>query len=136
MITGIAHVCIGSPDLGATARFYCEGLGFRKKFDFIRNGEVAGFYLEAGAGAFVEVFRNDRINREGTPPIMHLCLETDDIDNVRRQLKKAGFEVTEKAMGADNSWQCWTKDPAGVSIEFHEYTAESSQKTGADCVLG
>jgi hypothetical protein len=43
--------------------------------------------------------------------------------------------VTDKILGADHSWQIWTADPAGVKIEFHQYTNASCQTTGADCVL-
>jgi hypothetical protein len=50
-------------------------------------------------------------------------------------VKALGYDVTDKTMGADRSWQAWTKDPGGVRIEFHQYTARSCQKTGADCVL-
>ncbi|MBU4199845.1 MAG: hypothetical protein KKG09_06915 [Verrucomicrobia bacterium] len=35
---------------------YCSGLGFRKVFDFIRGGEIIGFYLAVAEHAFMEVF--------------------------------------------------------------------------------
>lgn len=54
---------------------------------------------------------------------------------VRRCLGAGGYAVTEKKLGADQSWQAWTTDPSGVRIEFHQYTAHSSQVTGKDCVL-
>ncbi len=66
----------------------------------------------------------------------HFCLETDDIDEVARRLADNGYPVTEKKLGADQSWQVWTKDPSGVRIEFHQYTPKSSQRTHQDCILG
>ena len=48
MIKGIAHLCIRVADLGRTARFYCQGLGLEKAFDFRRDDKTVGFYLKAG----------------------------------------------------------------------------------------
>lgn len=135
MIKGIAHICIASADLAATERFYCSGLGFKKSFDFLRGGKVIGFYLEVVKNSYVEVFRHDVIDAEAKSPISHICFETDDIDGISRRLKKQGYHVTDKTLGADHSWQTWTADPAGVKIEFHQYTATSTQVTGQNCIL-
>ena len=51
-------------------------------------------------------------------------------------LIEKGYEVTEKKLGADESWQTWVTDPSGVRIEFHEYTEKSTQITGEDCIVG
>jgi len=135
MIRGIAHICIGSKDLAATERFYCAGLGFSKAFNFIRNGDVFGFYLRVAENSHIEVFRQDEIQEGPKCPIRHMCFEVDDIESTVRRLKDQGYDATEKQLGADRSWQAWTTDPGGVRIEFHQYTAESSQKTGRDCRL-
>jgi len=135
MIKGLAHVCIGTLDLAATERFYCFGLGMTKAFDFIRKGQVIGFYLRAGANSFVEVFLRDTVVSQPDTPISHLCLEVSDIDETIARLKANGYEATGKKLGADQSWQAWITDPAGVRIEFHQYTPRSSQITGAACVL-
>lgn len=135
MITDIAHICIAAHDLNATERFYCEGLHLRKCFDFLKEGTRIGFYLEVTAGRYIEVFLRDYVESDNCCPIMHLCLQVKDIDSVRRHLIEFGAEVTEKKLGADNSWQLWAKDPGGVRIEFHQYTPNSSQLTGKNCVL-
>lgn len=135
MVKGIAHICISSVDLAATERFYCSGLGMPKVFDFIRKGEVIGFYLRAGGNAFVEVFQRGSVSPDAGAPISHLCLEVTDIDEVVKRLKTHGYETTAKVMGADWSWQAWVTDPAGVRIEFHQYTPDSCQLTGAPCHL-
>ena len=54
MIRGIAHLCIRVADLEQTARFYCDGLGLKKAFDFIRDGKVVGFYLRVGNGNYLD----------------------------------------------------------------------------------
>ncbi len=135
MITGFAHICIVTPDLAATQRFYTEALGFKKTFDFISKGEIIGFYLEMADKTFIEVFKQDDVQPDAKSPIVHMCLEVDDIDAVAKAIASRGYEVTEKMLGADHSWQIWTTDPGGVKIEFHQYTKDSCQLSGKDCVL-
>ena len=135
MIKGFAHVCLAATDLSAVERFYVAELGFRKVFNFIRNGAVSGFYLEVAENSYIEVFSGGEINVTDRAPIAHFCLETDDIDQVAKRLADNDYPVTEKKLGADQSWQIWTRDPSGVRIEFHQYTPESSQCTHQDCML-
>ena len=135
MIKQLAHVCISAKDLDASAHFYTEVLGLRRAFNFRKAEGVFGFYLEVGPGNYIEVFQRAQVDAPGHGPIQHICLEVEDIDAVARQLAQHDCEVTEKTLGADQSWQIWTTDPAGVRIEFHQYTDTSSQRTGRDCVL-
>lgn len=135
MIKGLAHVCLLAKDLAAAEHFYCKGLGLAKAFDFIRNDRVAGFYLELSRGAYIEIFERGSIDVLPNIPIQHFCLEVDDIEQTGLRLAQNGYEVTQKAMGADQSWQMWTADPSGVRIEFHQYTAQSSQITHENCIL-
>ena len=44
--------------------------------------------------------------------------DVDSIDDISRPLTEAGYEVTEKKLGADESWQAWVTDPTGIRIEF------------------
>ena len=135
MIKGLAHVCLAATDLAATERFYCRGLGLKKAFDFLRQGSIIGFYLEVGPGSYIEVFQRAEVNAGAASPIQHLCIEVDDIDAVGKRLAESGYPVTEKKLGADRSWQMWVTDPAGVRIEFHQYTPQSSQIIRQNCVL-
>lgn len=134
MIKGIAHVCLSAKDLAAAEHFYCQVLGLKKRFDFVRKGEVVGFYLSAGGRTYIEVFGSDSIPPQAGA-IRHLCLETDDIDGVIAQIKSRDWAIGEKKLGNDHSWQVWIKAPDGVDIEFHQYTPESCQTTGQTCEL-
>jgi catechol 2,3-dioxygenase-like lactoylglutathione lyase family enzyme len=136
MIQSIAHVCLAATDLAATERFYTLGLGFKKHFDFLRGGKLVGFYFEVAPMNYVEVFRQDDVTPDGKCPIRHVCFQTDDIDAVAKRLRDHGYEASPTRRGGDQSWQIWTNDPAGVRIEFHQYTDKSSQLTRNDCVLG
>lgn len=135
MIKGFAHVCLAATDLAAVERFYIQGLGCKKAFDFIRSGQVIGFYLEVVPGSYIEVFLRGEIELDNKAPILHFCLEVDDIEQTARRLVENGYEATEKKLGSDQSWQIWTSDPSGVRIEFHQYTPDSSQVTHNNCIL-
>lgn len=134
MVKGIAHVCIESEDLERTRWFYCDVLGMEKQFDFIKEGKPFGFYLKMAGGSFIEVFSTASLPR-GKSPIKHFCLETDDIDGVISALEANGIAHRGKKKGSDSSWQVWTSDPSGIDFEFHQYTPESSQFTGKECVV-
>ncbi len=135
MIKQLAHINIGAFDLGACEDFYCSVLGMEKTFEFVRDGQVIGFYLGAGNETFIEVFLQHGGAAEGSALLRHFCLEVEDIDAVIAAVRAKGWEISDKSWGADRAWQAWTKDPSGVSIELMQYTAESSQHTGAACIL-
>ena len=134
MIKQLAHVCIVTLDLAATERFYCDVLGLSKGFDFERAGRIFGFYLKAGENTFIEVFEGDPAG--AATGIRHLCLETDDLDDVTQRLTSAGVSSTNKVCAGDHSWQIWCKDPNGIDIEFHQYTDKSMQLVGGVCKVG
>jgi len=130
MASQLAHICIHSSDLEETARFYFEALGFEKGFEFIKDGALFGYYIQLGNNTFIEVFQGDP---GGVGNINHIAIQTDDIDAVIERVKEHGYDIGEKSLGADHSWQVWTADPGGVRIEFHQYTPESMQLIGGTC---
>ncbi len=133
MIKQLAHINIGSYDLATSEHFYCDILGMEKTFEFIKNGELFGFYVGAGNTTFIEVFIEEG-ELGGTPAIMrHLCLEVQDLDATISQIREKGWEISDKTFGCDKSWQAWITDPSGVQIELMQYTKESSQFTGKPC---
>ena len=134
MIKAIAHICIVAQDLTQTEHFYCTGLGLKKKFNFIREEILIGYYIEINDHKFIEVFAAEAPTT-GQTPVKHFCLEVEDIDAVAERLKENGVEAREKKMGSDQSWQIWCKDPSGIDMEFHQYTAKSSQLTGESCIV-
>jgi predicted enzyme related to lactoylglutathione lyase len=136
MITALAHVCILTDDLAVSEKFYCEALGLKKQFSFIKNDELVGFYINFGNDSFIEIFKADQAPAQADNAIMkHICLQVDDIHATIERIRAKGIEVSDKKMGADQSWQAWLKEPSGMPIELHEYTEQSSQKTNADCIL-
>lgn len=130
----IAHICLNAKDIKKSMSFY-HTLGLKTKFLFQNKaGELKGCYLEVAPGNYVEIFPKADIPAD-PGALIHFCLEVDNIDELRKKLTASGISVTEKKMGCDHSYQCWVKDPDGNSIEFHEYTPQSCQHTGANCLI-
>ena len=135
MIKAIAHLCLFSNDLDRSLKFYCDTLGLKRHFDFHKDGQLFGFYLQVAPGQFVEIFRADSAAEIQRQRIHHFCLEVEDLDALRDRLAKQGVTVTPKKLGCDQTWQCWCKDPDGGDIEFQQYTPQSSQFTRTNCVV-
>ena len=133
MIKQLAHINIGSHDLTDSEHFYCNILGMEKTFEFIKDGELYGFYAGAGNTTFVEVFIEEKEVENSSSLMHHLCLEVEDLDTVIAKIRMKGWEISDKKFGRDNSWQAWISDPSGVQIELMQYTKESSQFTGKAC---
>jgi catechol 2,3-dioxygenase-like lactoylglutathione lyase family enzyme len=131
VIKQLAHACILVSDLSVAQSFYCNLLGLKKTFDFIKDGELYGFYVELGNGTFLEIFAEPAEDHPSR--IRHLCFEVDDIDEAVKHLGQHSVEHTEKRLGGDQTWQIWIKGPDGIDIEFHQYTEKSSQRCGANC---
>ena len=132
-IKTLAHVCIKSVDLAKTTDFYCGALGMEKLFQFTRQGAVIGFYLRASPGTFIEVFYEKQLPpAQDALTLHHFCLESDDLESLRKTLLERGHAPTEIKLGADHSYQFWIKDPSGVALEFHQYTENSAQRIGQD----
>jgi catechol 2,3-dioxygenase-like lactoylglutathione lyase family enzyme len=136
MIKGLAHVCLIAKDVEAMKRFYCDALGLKKTFDFIRDDRVTGFYVELSQGCYLEIREHNEIDHEAISPVHHFCLEVNNIDEIIQRLADKGYEATEKQLGADNAWQIWVTDPSGIRFEFHQYTDKSCQVTHENCILG
>jgi glyoxylase I family protein len=104
-----------------------------KTFQFVKNGEIYGFYAGAGNATFVEVFSESEQVEDKSSIIHHLCLEVEDLDTAITEIRSKGWEISDKKFGSDRSWQAWISDPSGIQIELMQYTAESSQFTGKAC---
>jgi catechol 2,3-dioxygenase-like lactoylglutathione lyase family enzyme len=134
-VKALAHVCLKSRDLARTEAFYCGMLGCEKSFDFVRFGEVIGFYLKVADDMFIEVFHDSNVEVPARRALDHFCLETADIKGLHHKLAENGFSPGELKLGSDNTWQFWIKDPDGVDVEFQEYTPDSTQLTGKNVEL-
>lgn len=134
-IKQVAHICIGANNLDDAEHFYCEVLGMERGFDFIKDGELYGFYAKAGENTYIEIFTQAGATNAHSPLMKHLCLEVENIDSAIADIRAKGVDVTDKKQGGDKSWQAWITDPSGIPIEIMQYTHESSQFTGNPCIV-
>jgi len=135
LIKQMAHACIFAHDLEQTERFYRDVLGLAKAFDFRRDEQWIGFYLDLGGRTFIEVFHKPASSFSEANQINHICLETEDLDRLLAHMRAQGVEITDKKLGVDGTWQSWATDPNGVKLEIFQYTADSLQfaERGAVC---
>ena len=131
MFKRVAHICLTADDLAETEMFYCDVMGLKKAFDFVRGGETIGFYIEVGDMTFIEIFGRDHPANTNRPLILHYCLEVDDIDMVIETIRARGGDIGEKLFPDDNVYQAWIKDPSGVDIELLQYKDKHYLTTGA-----
>lgn len=131
----VAHVCIFANDVEETRRFYKDVLGLDTAFNFLRNGKIFGFYLNAGGRTHVEVFEKPEAEFAETNQINHLCLEVESIDEAIAHIEAQGHPLSRpKKLACDDTYQCWIRDPNGVKIELFQYTDKSAQFVGGDRV--
>lgn len=131
----VAHVCIFAKDVDETKDFYTRVLGLDVAFNFLRDGRIFGFYLNAGGRSHVEVFEKAEAAFSESDQINHLCLEVENLDDAIAHIEAQGVALTRpKKKACDDTYQCWLSDPNGVKIELFEYTANSAQFTGGDRV--
>lgn len=133
MLVRLAHVCIETTDLPATETFY-RRLGAERRFEF-RNlqKELIGLYMYFGEETYIELVKVAAPRPEGA--INHFALQVSDVELARQQLLQENIEVTEKELGVDHTWMITCRDPNGVYIEFHQYTADSLQQRGGTCCI-
>jgi catechol 2,3-dioxygenase-like lactoylglutathione lyase family enzyme len=83
-----------------------------------------------GGRQFIELFYGGAFNPKNPEPSAynHLCLISDDIYAVAKQIADAGYPVDRTPQqGPDNNWQMWVVDPDGVRIEIMQISNDSPQ---------
>ena len=119
-------------DLEASENFYCDVLGLKKAFEFIKGDKKIGLYIEAGSRTWIELFLHSERPCQTPGAITHFCLELTSMDVAIAHVLAKGVEITNKKYGVDDTWQAWTKGPSGERIELFEYTAKSAQFVSGD----
>ena len=121
MIKGLHHIsmkCNTEEEIKKVKDFYISILGLK----IIREWPD-GFMIDTGNG-FIEIFTNaDGEHRLGA--IRHFALLTDDVDDVAKKVKEAGYEVflepTDKVIMSDPEYpirMAFCFGPLGEQIEF------------------
>ncbi|UCM88171.1 VOC family protein [Streptomyces marincola] len=115
--TTLMHVAVMCPDIDASLRFYQEGLGFTRRYEFTesatREGQVVyrgrGIYVELEGHAYVELFPGGRpgvTSEDG--PLAHIALIVPDVDEAYRSSLRAG--------GLPHGLGDWTGEPMSLTL--------------------
>ena len=140
MIRQLAHLNFVTNDLSKIIDFYVNKLGMNVKFTLDnKNGQPFGYYFECGNSTFLEFFDQAMAAEVWGGKVeeltigtryKHFCLEVIGLDELSKELKSKGVDVSEISMGMDNARQAWITDPDGNQIELMEYGPLSLQVTG------
>ncbi|MEU7751288.1 VOC family protein [Micromonospora sp. NPDC049101] len=113
----LMHVAISCPDVDESLRFYREGLGFSRTYEWTRTftetGQVVycgrGVYIELGGHTYVELFPGGRRDVDSSAgPLQHIALIVPSVDEAYRNCLGAG--------GAAFPFDQWSGEPTTVTI--------------------
>lgn len=134
---GIDHFALRAYDFDATVRFYSDGLGFTKVFEWTAPGLVTRCaFLDAGDRRYLEVFDGSTTAVPGGAPtplaempvptqeerarhagIVHVALRSDDVDAAYARAMAAG--ATEAAAPFDiEQTGAAGHDDMGIRVAF------------------
>jgi len=92
-VSGFHHVAIKAKDFDASIKFYTETLGF---VETVRWGKGDGrtAMLDAGNSNCIELFAGGTDAPKPEGALLHLALQTEDVDAMTARVRAAGAEVT------------------------------------------
>ncbi|TDC08543.1 VOC family protein [Streptomyces sp. 8K308] len=115
--TTLMHVAIMCPDIERSLRFYRDGLGFSRRYEWTKTispqGEVVyqgrGIYLELQGNSYIELFPGGREGADSADgPLAHIALIVPSVDEAYESCLKAG--------GSPAGHADWTGEPTSLVI--------------------
>ncbi|WP_059170569.1 VOC family protein [Bacillus sp. FJAT-27445] len=109
------HYAIETSNLAKVLHFYQTVLGFHTEETFYFQGNKIVFLT---LGSFrIELAESDE-ESNGDGPV-HLCFETDGLDNIMEELDQADLTRVEGPYKLENGWRTvFYTGPAGELLEF------------------
>lgn len=136
MITGLDHVAIAVPDLDASIRTFCEGLGLENfGIEHVQQAKTSVATLAANtqpAATKIELVHPldgagpiAKFLAKGRRGLHHLCFRTDNIESDIAKLKQRGYQfLADGPTAGKDGTQVIFLDPAcfdGVLVELCQY---------------
>ena len=126
-IVRLHHVSLGTPNLSRLVSFYCSLLGGEIAHEFLnREMNRYGAFIYFGNGTFIELFKDDGVDKSGKSGFRHLSFEVDDIESVASYLRLNGYAPVVARGRTDKVLQCFVEDPDGNVVELQQHDDESS----------
>ncbi|MEO6090168.1 MAG: VOC family protein [Umezawaea sp.] len=113
----LLHVAILCPDVDEALRFYRDGLGFSRTYEwtktFTATGPVVysgrGVYVELEGETYIELFPGGEAGRDSASgPLQHIALAVSDVDESYERCLAAG--------GSAFPFDDWSGEPTTVTI--------------------
>jgi len=126
----LSHICFYTSNLDTMVNFYVRLFKTKIIHKFLNNENIMyGAFIEIGNNTLIEIF-NSQIEgkQKETCGFKHFCIETKDINETVKHLKKLSLNVEITRGKSDNTLQCHIEDPDGNKIEFQEIDDKSDLK--------
>ena len=117
-ILGIAHISLKVSDINKARKFYRNLLGYEEAFSYYnKDGSIWISFFKVIDRQYLEITPNlkpDQVDR-----LNHYCLETDNLEMMRKYLKSKGIKVPDSLhIGRDRNLHLTIPDPDGHQFEF------------------
>src|ERR1700722_5050498 len=132
-IVGMPHVNFRVHDIEASRHFYKDFLGYSEPFQIVTDGKLIMAFIKINDRQYVELSPE---TSPSEPRFVHLALETDDAEGLRKYVKSKGYKASDKpaSRGRIRNIGTGIDDPNGNHIDVTQYTpdGESMKNVGKD----
>lgn len=115
----LMHVALVCKDIDASLRFYREGLGFSRTYEWTQSSSPTcphqvifkgrALYIELNGETYLELFPGGRDDVDSSAgPIQHIALVVPDVDEAYRSCLAAG--------GTTFTFEDWSGEPMTVEL--------------------
>jgi len=132
-LDGVAHVALRVRDVPAAVEFYRK-LGFEQAFEFSDAQGITVSYMKVNDRQFIEIYR--RTKAEEPLGLMHLCLDTSNLDALFDAYVSRGLKPTDRRKARAGNLLFNLRDPEGQLIEYTQYLPGSMHSNDRGKNLG
>ena len=124
-IVGVPHVALHVHDIEASRHFYKDLLGFSEPFSIMQDGKLWMTFIKINDRQYVELSPE---NSKTDPRFMHLSVETDNADGLRKYLLSKGVKAPAGPLqhGRIGNLGYMVNDPDGNHIDVTQYEPDGS----------
>jgi catechol 2,3-dioxygenase-like lactoylglutathione lyase family enzyme len=119
-ITGVAHIALAVHDIEQSRKFYKDFLGYGEPFKLDNaDGSLSLTFIKVNERQYIELFPE---KAPKTDRLVHISIETDDAEGMRRYLESKGVKAPAKVgKGRIRNSNFMATDPDGHLVEIVQY---------------